>query len=112
MRRTPLATARYRQKKPAMAPAVPLAPLRKALLVGEGGAKRRMRGSNTTRGRDPSPVSHLTMRATLSHKGRGEETHTGNPFFTANSLSDTCGRAPMCWITSAAASAPRRPAFS
>jgi hypothetical protein len=22
---------------------------------------------------DPSPVSHLTMRATLSHKGRGQE---------------------------------------
>jgi hypothetical protein len=26
----------------------------------------------TSAERDPSPVSHLTMRATLSHKGRGE----------------------------------------
>ena len=38
--------------------------------------------------------------------------YTGSPCFLANSLSDTCGRAPMCWITSAAASAPSRPAFS
>jgi hypothetical protein len=27
-----------------------------------------MRGRNITRVRDPSPVSHLKMRATLSHK--------------------------------------------
>ena len=39
-------------------------------------------------------------------------TYTGNPFCPANSFSDTCGRAPMCWITSAAASAPSRPAAS
>jgi len=32
-----------------------------------------MRGSGITRVSDPSPVSHLTMRATLSHKGKGEE---------------------------------------
>src|SRR5712675_331376 len=67
-------------------------------LVGEGGRRRpsaarsligrrcfasamrnpcRMRGFGLSIGRDPSPVSHLTMRATLSHKGthkgRGEE---------------------------------------
>ena len=38
--------------------------------------------------------------------------YTGNPFCPARSFSDTCGRAPMCWITSAAASAPSRPAAS
>ena len=38
--------------------------------------------------------------------------YTGNPFCIANSFSDTCGRAPMCWITSAAASAPSRPHVS
>src|SRR4051794_27767412 len=32
-----------------------------------------MRGSDIMRGFTPSPVSHLTMRATLSHKGRGQE---------------------------------------
>src|SRR6185437_1743188 len=37
---------------------------------------------------------------------------TGNPAFFASSFSDTCGRAPICWITSAAASAPNLPAFS
>src|SRR6267378_5401 len=40
------------------------------------------------------------------------DSYTGNPFAFANSFSDVCGRAPMCWITSAAASAPSRPAFS
>ena len=38
--------------------------------------------------------------------------YTANPFCPASSFSDTCGRAPMCWITSAAASAPRRPHVS
>jgi hypothetical protein len=38
--------------------------------------------------------------------------YTGKPFFFANSFSETCGRAPMCWITSAAARAPKRPAAS
>ena len=38
--------------------------------------------------------------------------YTGNPFCPANSFNDTCGLAPMCWITSAAASAPSRPAAS
>ena len=41
-----------------------------------------------------------------------EPRYTGKPFAFANSFSDVCGRAPMCWITSAAASAPNRPAFS
>ena len=27
--------------------------------------------------------------------------YTGSPFCCANSFSETCGRAPMCWITSA-----------
>ena len=31
---------------------------------------------------------------------------TGRPFCLASSFSETSGRAPMCWITSAAASAP------
>jgi hypothetical protein len=60
---------------------------------------------------------------TLPHKG-GESrlenaarysffiSYTGNPFFCASSFSEVCGRAPMCWITSAAASAPSRPAAS
>src|SRR6185312_10479980 len=58
--------------------------------------------------------SPLTRRfAPTSPPKRGEvESYTGNPAFFASSLSDTCGRAPMCWITSAAASAPRRPAFT
>src|SRR6185437_14380953 len=54
-------------------------PLCKALLVGEGGAKRRMRGSlseirlGASRAEtDPSPGSHLSMRSDLSHKGRGD----------------------------------------
>jgi uncharacterized protein YcbX len=38
--------------------------------------------------------------------------YTPNPFCPASSFSDTCGRAPMCWITSAAASAPSRPHVS
>lgn len=38
--------------------------------------------------------------------------YTGSPFCPANSFSDTCGLAPICWITSAAASAPSRPAAS
>ena len=38
--------------------------------------------------------------------------YTGNPLASANSFSEVCGRAPMCWITSAAASAPSLPAFS
>ena len=38
--------------------------------------------------------------------------YTGKPFAFANSFNDASGRAPMCWITSAAASAPSRPAFS
>jgi hypothetical protein len=38
--------------------------------------------------------------------------YTGRPCCCANSFSETCGRAPICWITSAAASAPSRPAFS
>ena len=41
-----------------------------------------------------------------------ERPYTDNPFCCANSFSEVCGRAPMCWITSAAASAPNRPAFS
>jgi hypothetical protein len=38
--------------------------------------------------------------------------YTGRPFACARVFSDVCGRAPMCWITSAAASAPSLPAFS
>jgi hypothetical protein len=26
--------------------------------------------------------------------------YTGSPFFFANCFNETCGRAPMCWITS------------
>src|SRR5262249_45640580 len=43
---------------------------------------------------------------------RGGRNHTGKPCLFASSFSETCGRAPICWITSAAASAPSRPAFS
>ena len=57
----------------------------------------------------PSPEGGLRR----TRAGRGEEEpYTGKPFAFANSFNDTCGRAPMCWITSAAASAPSRPAFS
>ena len=35
---------------------------------------------------------------------------TSNPFSRAKSLSEVSGRAPRCWITSAAASAPSRAA--
>ena len=35
---------------------------------------------------------------------------TARPFCSASALSDVCGRAPICWITSAAASAPSRAA--
>src|SRR5215813_8328504 len=35
---------------------------------------------------------------------------TARPFCSASALSDLCGRAPMCWITSAAASPPSRAA--
>ena len=49
---------------------------------------------------------------TSGERVRSLANYTGNPFCFASSFSDTCGRAPMCWITSAAASAPRRPAFS
>ena len=38
--------------------------------------------------------------------------YTGSPFCFASSFSETCGRAPMCWITSAAANAPSRPQAS
>jgi hypothetical protein len=55
-------------------------------------------------GRQPS--------ATLSAGRRDLRPYTGSPFAFANSFSEVCGRAPMCWITSAAASAPSRPAAS
>jgi hypothetical protein len=38
--------------------------------------------------------------------------YTGSPCFCANSFNEVCGRAPMCWITSAAAKPPSIPAFS
>ena len=45
-------------------------------LVGEGGSATRSGGEpdegSASAERDPSSVSHLSMRATLSHKGRGE----------------------------------------
>ena len=50
----------------------------------------------------------LTLKWRAFHSG----SYTGSPFFCANSFSEVCGRAPICWITSAAASAPSRPAFS
>jgi hypothetical protein len=60
-----------------------------------------------------SPRIRLRPKAGLSGQKRGEvKPYTGNPFCCANSFSEVCGRAPICWITSAAASAPSRPAFS
>src|SRR6187549_2413720 len=41
-------------------------------LVGEGGAKRRMRGLYPRR-QTPHPSATLRVASTLSHKGRGEE---------------------------------------
>jgi hypothetical protein len=67
----------------------------------------------------PSPGSRLRCdptslrkRGELRKQARRAKLYTGNPACFANSFSETCGRAPMCWIASAAASAPSRPAFS
>jgi hypothetical protein len=71
--------------------------------------------------RTPHPPGFAALRrATSPREERGEvrkqaraaKRYTGKPACFASSFSDTCGRAPMCWITSAAASAPSRPAFS
>ena len=45
------------------------------LYIGYGreAAAGRMRGCTLSIDRNPSPLSHLTMRATLSHKGRGQD---------------------------------------
>jgi hypothetical protein len=63
-----------------------------------------------------APRKDVDARDKPGHDGLREgalsNSYTGSPFCFASSFSDTCGRAPMCWITSAAASAPRRPAFS
>ena len=87
-----------------------------------GGLHRQ--NASRMRGLSPQiPLTQLSARASLDlrhplrHKGRPVQrlrvgSYTGNPFFFANSFSETCGRAPMCWIISAAASAPSRPAFS
>jgi hypothetical protein len=40
-----------------------------------------MRGSLKTIGRDPSPVSHLAMRAILSRKGRGNQERLAEELF-------------------------------
>jgi hypothetical protein len=59
-----------------------------------------MRGSRITRGCDPSPVSHLTMRATLSHKGRGEVRGAGRKNYIPPILDDIPESPPVNWPSS------------
>jgi hypothetical protein len=68
-------------------------------------------GTNVPARAPPHPKFALLSNFGLS-RGEASNLYPNNPFFFANSFSDTCGLAPMCWITSAAASAPSRPAFS
>jgi hypothetical protein len=57
-------------------------------------------------------ISRLPRKPRILRALELKRPYTGNPFAFANSFNDASGRAPMCWITSAAASAPSRPAFS